>query len=170
MKRALLLSALALGACQQSDNASEEAAASPAPSPSGASLSLDPLQDGDGKIVADNMSNVGGCAFYDEGQRLLLSVGIPDNYGRPVGAGGDAIGVARVNGAPAKFTAEKGDAAYVEGGPKLSGGGYTLAVLRAQGEGKTLDREEVEYMADLVVAGAGGVARTYSSGSWRCGV
>ena len=169
MKRALLFSALALGACQQSDKAPDEAA-TPTATPSDAGLSLDPLQEGDGKIVADSMSNVGGCAFYDEGQRLLLSVGIPDNYGRPVGAGGDAIGVARVNGTPAKLTAEKGDAAYVEGGPKLSGGGYTLTVLRAQGEGKTLDREEVEYMADLVVAGAGGAARTYSSGGWRCGV
>jgi hypothetical protein len=170
MKRALLLSTFALGACQQADKAPDEAAATPTPTPSEASLSLDPLQDGDGKVVADSMNNVGGCAFYDDSQRLLLSVGIPDNYGRPVGAGGDAIGVARVNGAQTKLTAEKGDASYVEAGPKLNGGGYTLTVLRAQGEGKTLDREEVEYMADLTVSAGNGVARTYTAGRWRCGV
>jgi hypothetical protein len=169
VKRALILSVLVLAAaCGRSDEAPAPDATPAAAAPS--ALSLEPLQNGDGAIVADNMSNVGGCGFYDKDGRNLLSVGIPDNYGLAEGAGGPAIGVARPNGEPTKLTAEKADAGVIEGGPKLSGGGFTLTVLRAEGEGKPLDREEVEYAADLVVSDGGGDSRTYSPGGWRCGV
>jgi hypothetical protein len=173
MKRALVLSALVLlAACGRSEE--EAAPVAPTPTPTvvaaGAALALDPLQNGDGQVVADGMSNVGGCAFYDKDGRHLLSVGIPDNYDLAVGAGGDAIGVARIKGEAIKLTAVKADAGYVEGGPQLTGGGFTLTVMRAEGEGKPLDREEVEYAADLVVADGGGDSHTYTPGGWRCGV
>lgn len=173
MKRVLILAALALAACGRSE---EEPApnVSPVPTPTvsaaPSTLALAPLQAGDGQVVADSMSNVGGCSFHDQAGTLLLSVGIPDNYGLAEGAGGPAIGVARINGTPTKLTADKADAAFVENGPKLSGVGFTVTVLRAEGEGKTLDRELVEYAADLVVADGGGDSRTYSPGGWRCGV
>jgi hypothetical protein len=173
VKRALLLSTLVLlAACGRSED--DAAPVTPTPTPTAVAaasgLALEPLQSNDGMIVADNMSNVGGCAFYDKDGRHLLSVGIPDNYDLPVGAGGDAIGVARIKGQTIKLTANKGDAGYVEAGPQLTGGGFTLTVMRAEGEGKPLDREEVEYAADLVVADGGGDSQTYSPGGWRCGV
>ncbi len=99
-------------------------------------LSLEPLQNGDGAIVADNMSNVGGCGFYDKDGRNLLSVGIPDNYGRPEGAGGPAIGVARPNGEPTKLTAEKADAGFIEGGPKLAAAGSLADGAARRGRGQ----------------------------------
>jgi hypothetical protein len=161
VKRALILSVLLLAACGSSEDAPDDAATATPVAAEPSALSLEPLQNGDGSVVADNMSNVGGCGFYDKDGRNLLSVGIPDNYGLAEGAGGPAIGVARPNGEQTKFTAEKADAGFIESGPKLSGGGFTLTVLRAEGEGKPLDREEVEYAAD---------SRTYSPGGWRCGV
>lgn len=170
MKRALILSAMLLAACGSSEEAPDDAATATPAAAAPSALSLEPLQNGDGAIVADNMSNVGGCGFYDKDGRNLLSVGIPDNYGLAEGAGGPAIGVARPNGEPTKLTAAKADAGTIEGGPKLSGGGFTLTVLRAEGEGKPMDREEVEYAADLVISDGGGDSRTYSPGGWRCGV
>lgn len=173
MKRALVLSALLLAACGRSED--EEAApnASPVPTPTvsaqASGLSLAPLQSGDGQVVADNMSNVGGCSFHDQTGTLLLSVGIPDTYGMST-SDTPAIGVARINGRAIKLTLENALPRTVEEGPALSGEGFTVTVLRAEGEGKTLDREVVEYAADLVVSDGSGDSRTYSPGGWRCGV
>lgn len=173
MKRVLILSALLLAACGRSEEETSPNV-SPVPTPTVAApspaLSLSALQSGDGAVVSEGMSNVGGCSFHDAAGTLLLSVGIPDNYDLPVGAGGDAIGVARINGTRTKLTADQADAGFVENGPRLTGGGFTITVLRAEGEGRTLDRELVEYAADLVVADGSGDSRTYSPGGWRCGV
>ncbi|NYH94334.1 hypothetical protein [Novosphingobium marinum] len=131
--------------------------------------SLQPLGQNDGTAIAGRMQNIGGCAFRDEGGRELLSVGRPDTFDRAAGSAGPALGVARIGGEVVELEAQTASAQYVEAGPVLVGGGYTLRVDRAEGEGSPVGVESSEWPADLTVIAADSATTIYSPGTWRCG-
>lgn len=128
------------------------------------------LRDDDGRVVTDNMANVGGCSFTDDKDRLILTVGAPDDRTFR------AIGVARPNGKGArKFVAQSAGDQYVWGGPVMvhDGAGtmepLTLTVSRAVGEGEQVGIETRRWEATLGVSDPNGDRAPYS-GFWNCGV
>lgn len=102
----------------------------------------------------------GGCSFIYQGRSLLV-VGAPDT----TDAAGN--GVLVIDGRQVVLPgANAGGPQVVESGPTLSGGGYTVAVNRAEGAPQSVAGRN-EWAADLVVNGPGGETR-FSPGTWNC--
>lgn len=102
----------------------------------------------------------GGCSFIYQGRSLLV-VGAEDN------ADATGNGVLVIDNRQVVLPgAAQGGPMYVESGPTLSGGGYTVAVARAEGA-PTVNAGRNEWSADLTVSGPGGET-TFSPGTWNC--
>ena len=102
----------------------------------------------------------GGCSFVYQGRSLLV-VGAPDT----TDASGN--GVLVIDGRQVVLPgASAGGPQVVESGPTLSGGGYTVAVMRAEGAPQLVAGRN-EWAADLVVNGPGGETK-FSPGTWNC--
>ena len=102
----------------------------------------------------------GGCSFIYQGRSLLV-VGAPDT----TDAAGN--GVLVIDGRQVVLPgASAGGPQVVESGPTLSGEGYTVAVVRADGAPRSAAGRN-EWGADLVVTGPGGETR-FSPGTWNC--
>ncbi len=102
----------------------------------------------------------GGCSFIYQGRSLLV-VGAPDTT--------DATGngVLVIDGRQVVLPgAAAGGPQVVESGPTLSGGGFTVAVNRAEGAPQVVAGRN-EWSADLVVNGPGGET-TFAPGTWNC--
>ncbi|MXO74127.1 hypothetical protein GRI40_02685 [Altererythrobacter aerius] len=102
----------------------------------------------------------GGCSYIYQGRSLLV-VGAPDTT--------DATGkgVLVIDGQQVVLPgAAAGGPQVVESGPTLSGNGYTVAVLRADGAPRSVSGRN-EWAADLVVTGPTGET-TFSPGTWNC--
>jgi hypothetical protein len=102
----------------------------------------------------------GGCSFIYQG-RALLVVGAPDT------TDATGSGVLVIDGRQVVLPgANAGGPQVVESGPTLSGGGYTVAVNRAEGAPQSVAGRN-EWAADLVVTGPGGATK-FSPGIWNC--
>jgi hypothetical protein len=102
----------------------------------------------------------GGCSFVYQGRSLLV-VGAPDT----TDAAGS--GVLVIDGRQVVLPgAAAGGPQVVESGPTLSGGGYTVAVNRAEGAPQSVAGRN-EWAADLVVNGPGGETK-FTPGTWNC--
>ncbi|MCT2558719.1 hypothetical protein N0B51_06975 [Tsuneonella sp. YG55] len=103
----------------------------------------------------------GGCSFIYQGRSLLV-----------VGAGegtdpGSGRGVLVIDGQQVVLPGNAaGGVQVVESGPTLSGAGYTVSVLRAEGPPQARG-ERNEWTAGLRVAGPQGET-TFSPGTWSC--
>jgi hypothetical protein len=180
VKRLLALTALmALAACGKSDepaagNADDFAqragvGAAAGSAPSVAEINAQPVIAPTGKAQLTPLSAKapsalgkihGGCSFIYQGRSLLV-VGAPDTAEAP------GNGVLVIDGRQVVLPgAQAGGPQVVESGPTLSGGGYSVAVLRAEGA-PTVNAGRNEWGADLVVTGPGGETR-FSPGTWNC--
>lgn len=102
----------------------------------------------------------GGCSFIYQGRSLLV-VGAPDT----TDSAGN--GVLVIDGRQVVLPgANAGGPQVVESGPTLSGGGYKVAVNRAEGQPQVVAGRN-EWAADLVVTGPGGETK-FSPGTWNC--
>lgn len=102
----------------------------------------------------------GGCTFAYQG-RALLTVGAPDST--------DAAGkgVLVIDGRPVILPGvDAGGPQVMESGPTLTGGGFTVAVQRGEGEPTAVGGGN-EWPADLVVSGPNGETK-FSPGTWTC--
>jgi ABC-type Fe3+-hydroxamate transport system substrate-binding protein len=102
----------------------------------------------------------GGCSFVYQGRSLLV-VGAPD------GTDARGQGVLVIDGQQVVLPGSAaGGPQVVESGPTLSGAGYTVNVLRADGAPQVANRRN-EWTASLRVAGPQGDT-TFSPGTWSC--
>jgi hypothetical protein len=102
----------------------------------------------------------GDCSFVYQGRSLFVA-GTQD--------AGDRVsnGVLVIDGRQVVLPgASAGGPQVVESGPTLSGGGYTVAVNRAEGAPQAVAGRN-EWAADLVVTGPGGETK-FSPGTWNC--
>ncbi|WP_120715667.1 hypothetical protein [Tsuneonella amylolytica] len=186
MKRAVILAAVAvLAACSKSgddaatggDNAGDfaqragvgGALAANGPVPSVAEVNAQPVVAPTGKAQLTPLTKEapralgrikGGCSFIYQGRSLLV-VGAEDT----TDASGN--GVLVIDGRQVVLPgAAQGGPQYVESGPTLTGGGYTVAVLRGDGA-PTINAGRNEWSADLKVDGPGGET-VFSPGTWNC--
>lgn len=103
----------------------------------------------------------GGCSFVYQGRSLLVA-------GAEAGSESVSRGVLVVDGRQIVLPGhEAGGRAYVEGGPTLTGEGYTVAVMRAEGAPQSMNGRN-EWAADLVVAGQTPPETKFSPGTWSC--
>lgn len=180
MKRLLVLSALTvLAACSKSDDAPGESAedfahragvSAPAGSvPSVAEVNAQPVVASTGAaqltpLAADAPKVLGaiagGCSFVYQGRSLLV-VGAPD------GTDAKGQGVLVIDGQQVVLPGSMaGGTQVVESGPTLTGAGYTVSVLRADGAPQSKGGRN-EWTAGLKVAGPQGET-TFSPGTWSC--
>lgn len=184
MIRALILAgtaALALAACSKSDDAAPTDSASdfaqrtglngaPAgPVPNVAEVNAQPVVAPTGKAVLTPLTAKapmalgkieGGCSFIYQ-SRSLLVVGAQNST--------DATGngVLVIDGQQVVLPgAAQGGPQYVESGPTLTGGGYTVSVIRGEGAPRSAGGRN-EWSADLKVTGPQGET-VFSPGTWNC--
>ena len=168
---ALMLPVLALlAACGDRGGGEEDAAvadAAPEPVPAMTSPAADgglQLQALGDTLEVDLGPTLGGCSFEHEGEVLLIA-GAPDDRtarGR---------GVVQIAGAEHLLTGQStGGPEYMNSGPTMSDGDYTVEVRRAEGEGEKAGIESTRWPADLVVRGGAAGERIYRPGTWTCGV
>ena len=102
----------------------------------------------------------GGCTFAYQ-SRPLLSVGAPET------TDASGKGVLVIDGRAIILPgADAGGPQVMESGPTLTGGGYTVSVMRAEGEPERVG-DGNQWPADLVVKGPNGETR-FSPGTWTC--
>ena len=105
-----------------------------------------------------------GCAFRHRGAVLFIAGAAerPRSRGR---------GVIQVDGADRLLTGEvPGGTAYVDRGPVMTDGEFTVEVVRAEGAGERVGTAQRRWAADLKVRRGMGSPRKYSPGQWTCGV
>lgn len=182
MRRAAVLAAAALlAACSKSDDpATGESAddfaqragvngAPAGPVPSVAEVNAQPVVAPSGKAQLTPLSQdapkalgriKGGCSFIYQGRSLLV-VGAPDT------ADARGQGVLVIDGQQVVLPGGmEGGPQVVESGPTLTGAGYTVTVLRADGPPQVKGGRN-EWTAGLKVAGPQGET-TFSPGTWNC--
>jgi len=98
----------------------------------------------------------GGCSFAYQGRSLLVVRG-------PVTAGGSPEGLLVVDGQQIILP---GGQQPIETGPTLTGAGYVVQVMRAEGTPQTMGGRR-QYAADLVVSSPRGETK-FSPGTWSC--
>jgi hypothetical protein len=181
MKRFIALSAIVLlAACSQSDEPAGESAedfasrtgvgastggavpnvaeinAQPVVAPTGAAQ-LTPLTAEAPRALGKIR---GGCSFIYQGRSLLV-VGAPDD----MGAKGQ--GVLVIDGQQVVLPGgAAGGPQVVESGPTLSGAGYTVSVMRADGPPR-VNAGRNEWTAGLKVSGPQGET-VFTPGTWNC--
>lgn len=102
----------------------------------------------------------GGCSFVYQGRSLLV-------VGASKGTDPKGQGVLVIDGTQVVLPGTAaGGTQVVESGPTLSGAGYTVSVLRADGAPQVKDGRN-EWTAGLKVAGPQGET-TFSPGTWSC--
>lgn len=177
---AALLTVALLAACSKSDDAATSESADDFAQragvgraggsvPSVAEINAQPVVAPTGKaqltpLAADAPKALGqirgGCSFIYQ-SRSLLVVGAPDT------TDSTGNGVLVIDGRQVVLPgAAQGGPQYVESGPTLSGGGYSVAVVRAEGAPR-VNAGRNEWSADLLVTGPGGETR-FSPGTWNC--
>ncbi|MGX7952631.1 hypothetical protein ACWPM1_08695 [Tsuneonella sp. HG249] len=176
MRGAVVLSALMLAACGQGGEGTGESAEdfaeragvgapSQAAAPQVAEINAQPVVAPTGAaqltpLSADAQRALGpfqgGCSFAYQGRSLLVVRG-------PATPGGSAEGVLVVDGQQVLLP---GTQQPIESGPTLTGAGYTVTVMRAEGSPQTIGGRR-EYTADLKIAGPQGDT-TFSPGTWSC--
>ncbi len=181
MKRALAFSALmVLAACSKSpaeapgDSANDFAkragvAASGSEMPSVAEVNAQPVVAPTGAAQLTPLGSdapkalgaiAGGCSFIYQGRSLLV-VGAPD------GTDAKGQGVLVIDGQQVVLPgSDAGGTQVIESGPTLTGAGYTVSVLRADGAPRANGGRN-EWTAGLKVAGPQGET-TFSPGTWSC--
>ncbi|MGN3973152.1 hypothetical protein [Tsuneonella sp. SYSU-LHT278] len=181
MNRALALSAiLALAACSRSPDApAGESAddfakragveAAPGAVPSVAEINAQPVVAPTGAAQLTPLSNdapkalgaiAGGCSFIYQGRSLLV-------VGAGEGTNPTGRGVLVIDGQQVVLPGTAaGGTQVVESGPTLTGAGYTVSVLRAEGAPQAKGGRN-EWTAGLKVAGPQGET-TFSPGIWSC--
>ncbi|ANY20744.1 hypothetical protein A6F68_02244 [Tsuneonella dongtanensis] len=180
MRRLAVISAIALlAACSQADEPKGESAedfaqrAGVAPSagavPSVAEVNAQPVVAATGAaqltpLTADAPKVLGkiagGCSFVYQGRSLLV-------VGADEGADAKGQGVLVIDGQQVVLPGSAaGGPQVVESGPTLTGAGYTVSVLRADGAPQAKDGRN-EWTAGLKVAGPQGET-TFSPGTWSC--
>lgn len=180
MKRLFVFGAIAaLAACSQSDEPQGESAedfaqragvkapagqvpsvaeinAQPVVAPTGAAQ-LTPLASDAPKALGQIQ---GGCSFIYQGRSLLV-------VGAPEGTEAKGQGVLVIDGQQVVLPGNAaGGPQVVESGPTLTGAGYTVSVLRADGPPQVKSGRN-EWTAGLKVAGPQGET-TFSPGTWNC--
>jgi hypothetical protein len=175
MKRLLItagLAALALAGCSKSaDDTQGETRADSAERavavPTVAEVNAQPVVAPSGTaqltpLAADALKALGSikgdCSFVYQGRSLFVA-GTQD--------AGDRVsnGVLVIDGRQVVLSGA-GAVDGVASGPTLSGGGYTVAVNRAEGAPQEVAGRN-EWAADLVVTGPGGETK-FSPGTWNC--
>ena len=102
----------------------------------------------------------GGCSFVYQGRSLLV-VGAPDS------ADASGQGVLVIDGQQVVLPGTAaGGPQVVESGPTLTGAGYTVSVMRAEGPPRT-NAGRNEWSAGLKVAGPQGET-VFTPGTWNC--
>ena len=181
MKRliALVLSA-SLAACSQGDEPKGESAddfaqragvggQSGQPVPNVAEVNAQPVVAPTGKAQLTPLTKdapkalgkiSGGCSFIYQGRSLLV-VGAPDD------AGAKGQGVLVIDGQQVVLPGGmEGGPQVVESGPTLTGAGYTVTVMRADGPPQVKAGRN-EWTAGLNVAGPQGET-VFTPGIWNC--
>lgn len=175
MRALVALAALTLAACSQGGEDNGETAedfaqragvgAQPSAAPQAAEINAQPIVAPTGPAQLTPLSAdapkalgqfKGGCSFTYQGRSLLVVRG-------PVAAGGSPEGVLVVDGQQIILP---GSPHPIETGPTLTGAGYTVSVVRAEGTPQAVSGRR-EYAADLVVTGPRGET-TFSPGTWSC--
>lgn len=180
MRRPLAIAALAaLAACSQGGDENGETAedfaqragvATPAGAvPSVAEVNAQPVVAPTGAaqltpLTADAPKALGkiegGCSFVYQGRSLLV-VGAPDT------ADASGQGVLVIDGQQVVLPgAAPGGPQVVESGPTLTGAGYTVSVMRAEGPPRA-NAGRNEWSAGLKVAGPQGET-VFTPGTWNC--
>ena len=180
MKRLITLTFVGLlAACSQADDPKGESAedfanragvdASAGAVPSVAEINAQPIVAATGAaqlmpLTADApkvLGNIdGGCSFVYQ-SRSLLVVGANDNTDTK------GQGVLVIDGQQVVLPGNAaGGVQVIESGPTLTGAGYTVTVLRAEGAPQVKSGRN-EWAADLKVAGPQGET-TFSPGTWSC--
>jgi hypothetical protein len=159
---------LLLAACGAPDESAEdvsatvgEEVAAGAGAMGGVPTTLKPLE---GESSADLGETLGGCSFEREGETLLVA-------GAPADADAPGRGVIRISGGERMLETEQaGGPDYINAGPVLGDGEFSVTVERAEGEGEPVGAEATQWPADLIVTNAAGEEWRYTPGTWTCGV
>lgn len=129
-----------------------------------------PVDRGDGPVLqalgsltgVDLGARIGGCTFqHQDGRDLLVTAAAQQS-------GVEALGAVRSGGVivPLKSIDANGLDSLLAG-PTLAGGGLTVQVRRAAGEGAK-DGGLATWAANLGVSDASGTRRIYTPGRWVC--
>lgn len=102
----------------------------------------------------------GGCSFIYQGRSLLVA-------GSEKDAGARGKGALVIDGRQVILPGvETGGLQVLESGPTLAGDGFTVSVMRGEGNPSRANGKN-EWGADLVVKGPTGET-TFSQGKWSC--
>ena len=124
-------------------------------------LSLDALGD---DLEADLGPTLGACAFAHDGETLMIA-GAPDE------SGSRGRGVVQIAGVERLMTGERtGGPDYINAGPVMTDGDFTVEVRRGAGEGNPVGIESTRWPAELAIQQGMGAERVYRPGTWTCGV
>jgi len=115
-------------------------------------------------IRVDLGATLGACSFEEGGRTLLIAGAEEDSAAR-------GRGVVQVGGAQRLLVGTRaGGPDYINSGPLLVDGDFTVQVRRGRGEGVQVDAESSQWPAELVVSRGGVDQQTYGPGTWTCGV
>lgn len=107
---------------------------------------------------------LGGCSFAYEGDVLFIAGAEDDAASR-------GRGIVQIAGVDRLMTGTKaGGPDMINAGPAMTDGEYTVVLRRSGGEGEPTGIESVRWSADLVVRKGAAAEKTYTPGTWTCGV